>query len=113
MNGERSLSLKLRLDRAWGLLTRAEIRMATGKFQTAMDDLSRALEVDPDFTEALITRGYLRYLREDFSGALTDLEEASSRAEGNDEVVIYLKKLKERISDTDPLLGGASLEASN
>ena len=48
-----------------------------------------------------------------FSGALTDLEEASSRAEGNDEVVIYLKKLKERISDTDPLLGGASLEASN
>ena len=97
MNDEKGTSLKLRLDRAWGLLTRAEMRMATGKYQTAMDDLTRALEIDPGFSEALITRGYLRYLQKDFSGALLDLETAGFRAPGKREGVTYLHKLKERV----------------
>ena len=97
MDGERGASLKLRLDRAWGLLTRAEMRMATGKYQTAMDDLVRALQIDPDFTEALVTRGYLRYMQEDYPGALIDLETAGIHAQGNEEVVTYLDKLKARV----------------
>ena len=93
---ERGASLKLRLDRAWGLLTRAEMRMATGKLQTALDDLNQAIRIDENFVEALVTRGYLNYLREDFAGALSDLKTAGNRAEKG-LVIVYLEKLRSRL----------------
>lgn len=97
MNGEKHESLKLRLDHAWGHLTRAEMRMASGNFTLAMADLNKALKLDPSFTEALLTRGYLRYLQKDASGALRDMKEANRSASEKSNLLSYLDRLQMRI----------------
>ncbi len=97
MSGERTESLKLRLDHAWGHLTRAEMRMASGKLTLAMLDLNEALKLDPRFTEALVTRGYLRYMQNDSSGALRDMKEANEITDEKEKIVTYLDKLHGRI----------------
>ena len=97
MNGEKHESLKLRLDHAWGHLTRAEMRMASGKFTLAMADLNEALTLDPQFTEALVTRGYLRYLQNDATGAIRDMKEANEFATERWHLISYLDKLQIRI----------------
>jgi tetratricopeptide (TPR) repeat protein len=95
-------SLKLSLDPHRRLLTRAEIRMVTGRLDQAREDLDRILKEDPCFLEARITRAYLYYVRKEYRSALEDLKAARNLVGGNRvQVLQYFEDLLIRIPCTE------------
>ena len=98
MSVEKIESAPHRLDQAWGHLTRAEMRMASGNFLRSMEDLNEALELEPQFTEAFVTRGYLRFLQKDLRGSLRDMNAANEISGDKMRIISYLEKLHQRVS---------------
>ncbi|MDP6958334.1 MAG: hypothetical protein QF645_05915 [Planctomycetota bacterium] len=104
MSVEKIESAPHRLDHAWGHLTRAEMGMASGNFLRAMEDLNEALGLEPQFTEALITRGYLRFLQKDLRGSLRDMNAANEISGEKMEIISYLEKIHQRVSAPSEML---------
>ena len=67
------------VDRAKVLYNRGVARLNLGDFSGAEDDFSGALGINPRYTAAWSSRGFVRYDKlSDIEGAITDLDEAVS-----------------------------------
>jgi tetratricopeptide (TPR) repeat protein len=74
---ERDFDASLRRSNSvWGWTWRGNARLAAGDAAGAERYYARAIQVDPEFTEAWEQRGRARLGRADFAGAAADLEEA-------------------------------------
>jgi tetratricopeptide (TPR) repeat protein len=69
-------SVRLGSTSVWGWTWRGNARMAAGDLAGAESYLSKAIEVDREFSEAWEQRGHARFQKGDFPGAAADFREA-------------------------------------
>ena len=66
--------------------------MKNGDFSDAIEDYTKAIELDPDYADAYNNRGYAYYLLEQYGKALNDYDKAIE-LDPNYEKTIYLRKM--------------------
>lgn len=60
----------------WDLLNTAGSKQSKNKYDDAIKDLEKAISINPDFYQAYMARGGIKFLKYDFPGALTDYDSA-------------------------------------
>jgi hypothetical protein len=83
-------------NRADVLVLRASARHAEGKKAEARADIDKALDIYPDYPEALLERGAMKAEGGDVAGARADWQEVSNVATGTgaaDEANVRLQSL--------------------
>ncbi len=89
----------------------AEIHMASGQPDRALEEYQRALSIDPGFDKAHVGSAAIHLARNDQDKALAQLKAAATATPGNREVhlmmaEIYEKKGDQKQADYEYLLGG-------
>jgi tetratricopeptide (TPR) repeat protein len=67
--------------------------MKNGKFEKALKDHNKAVEIKPDLPQVHINRGNLLYHTHDYEEALVDYDKALENAKGLGAVTLYNKAL--------------------
>lgn len=71
-------------------LTLGRVYEMVGEFDKALAAIERAIAIDPKSPEAYLTRGGIREATEDYGGALSDYELASTLAEERKQDALYV-----------------------
>jgi|TARA_B100001964_G_scaffold208266_1_gene240741 tetratricopeptide (TPR) repeat protein len=82
-----------RRDLAATYSNRGIIYMKNGKFEKALKDHNKAVEIKPDLPQVHINRGNLLYHTHDYEEALVDYDKALENAKGLGAVTLYNKAL--------------------
>lgn len=61
------------------LMTRAGVAAEAKQYELALDILDQVIAFEPDYVAALSRRATIRYLRDDYGGALADIREVLAR----------------------------------
>ena len=94
----RSLAL---LELAPTYSNRAMTAIKLERYEVAIDDCSRALDIDPSFTKALIRRGMARTCIGQLGPAIEDFSAALERESGNLDLAKMLDKAKAKFEDVE------------
>lgn len=79
---------------------RGDSLLSEENFQGALTEYNRAIEIDPEYTEAYIARAIVHLQADDSSAAIADLEKASSlfqaqgRTEDYEDIQSFLETLR-------------------
>ncbi|HSG88491.1 MAG TPA: tetratricopeptide repeat protein [Pseudomonadales bacterium] len=80
-------------DLAATLVNRGMLRARRGRFEAAVRDYDRAIEIDPALVHALINRGNALTHLKRFDDALADYEQALFYSQGRDALLFYNRSL--------------------
>ena len=63
-------------DFFFGYYNRAYIKLRLGEYKSAIEDLNRAIALEPEFAEAFFNRGLTKIYMDDLEGGALDLSRA-------------------------------------
>jgi tetratricopeptide (TPR) repeat protein len=92
-------------DRAATLVNRGIVQVALKRYQSALEDYTAAMQVNPALPEAYVSRGNLWFLAQDFAAAIADYDKALSLGLGRAHIAWFNRGLaQERLGNRDTAL---------
>jgi len=79
----------------------SRVELAEGKLESAEKNVNSAIEKSEEFESAWLLRADIRYKREDYSGALSDLDHLLNGGQESDEVLLQKGKVLEAMGNQE------------
>jgi tetratricopeptide (TPR) repeat protein len=89
---------------AAAFLSRADHRLAQGRYAVARDDYTSAIRLNPESAQAHLGRGKAHYISNDAKAAIVDLDQAIKLAPEYQQAFYFRGEAKFRIKDYDPAI---------